>query len=210
MSEEKKDANQTPNVAAGNTKPTSDQGDKTPPANSPDHRIKVAGDKEELAKAAKAALKKSQDKVILVPVDFSPHAEAALVFAAELAEAMSASLVVLHVVHDPGEMPGYYSRLVKKKRVDRIQDIAREVFDDFMKHAISKHRGHKAIRKSQGLMVTGLPVTRILEVAEKVKPMMLVMGSQGRTGLKHLFLGSKAEQVVQLCPMPVTIVKHTL
>jgi nucleotide-binding universal stress UspA family protein len=37
---------------------------------------------------------------------------------------------------------------------------------------------------------------------------MVVMGSQGRTGLKHLFLGSKAEQVVHLCPTPVTIVKQ--
>ena len=31
--------------------------------------------------------------------------------------------------------------------------------------------------------------------------------SQGRTGLKHIMLGSKAEQVVNLSPIPVTIVK---
>ena len=36
---------------------------------------------------------------------------------------------------------------------------------------------------------------------------MVVMGSQGRTGLKHLVIGSKAAQIVQLCPVPVTIVK---
>ena len=33
------------------------------------------------------------------------------------------------------------------------------------------------------------------------------MGSRGRTGLQHLLVGSKAERVVQLAPMPVTIVK---
>ena len=33
------------------------------------------------------------------------------------------------------------------------------------------------------------------------------MGSQGRTGLPHLMLGSKAERVVRLAPMPVIIVK---
>jgi len=36
---------------------------------------------------------------------------------------------------------------------------------------------------------------------------MVVVGSQGRTGLKNLIIGSKANQVVQLCPVPVTIVK---
>ena len=53
---------------------------------------------------------KPDKQPILVPVDFSPHAEAALVHAANLAECLQRPLVVLHVVHDPGEMPGYYAR----------------------------------------------------------------------------------------------------
>ena len=56
-------------------------------------------------------------------------------------------------------------------------------------------------------MVLGLPVTRILEVAEALAPLMVVMGSHGRTGLDNLIIGSKAAQVVQLCSFPVTIVK---
>ena len=36
---------------------------------------------------------------------------------------------------------------------------------------------------------------------------MVVMGSAGRTGLSRFLLGSKAEQVLRLCPVPVTIVK---
>jgi nucleotide-binding universal stress UspA family protein len=36
---------------------------------------------------------------------------------------------------------------------------------------------------------------------------MIVMGSKGRTGLSHILLGSKAEQIVRLSPIPVTIVK---
>ena len=50
-------------------------------------------------------------------------------------------------------------------------------------------------------------MTRILEVAEKLEAIMIVVGSQGRTGLPHLLLGSKAERVAQLSPIPVTIVK---
>lgn len=182
---------------------------KDPPANPSDiPAVQIADDKTKVAKVAKAARKKSEGNLILVPVDFSAHSEAALVFAAELAEMISATLMVLHVVHDPGEMPGYYSKLVKKKRVDRIQDIAKEVFDDFTKQVISDHPKLKAMRTAENVMVIGLPVTRILQVVEKVNPFMVVMGSQGRTGLKHLFIGSKAEQIVQLCPVPVTIVKR--
>lgn len=202
------DLPEAPGAGATGTAPQAGTAAEPPTEDMSMQSIHVADDKAKLEKVAKAARKKRNAEVILVPIDFSAHSEAALTFASRLAESMAARLLILHVVHDPGEMPGYYSKLVKKKRVDRIQDIAKEVFDDFMKHAVSEHPDLKAIRKAEKLMVIGLPVTRILQVVEKVEPMMVVMGSQGRTGLKHLFLGSKAEQLVQLCPVPVTIVKH--
>lgn len=169
--------------------------------------VQVATDHEQITKLTKDALKKSGEQIILVPVDFSDHSEAALVRAAKFAEMMPATLIVLHVVHDPGEMPGYYSKLMKKKRVARIQDMAAEAFEDFMAHMLKAHPHLKPLRKAETLLVIGLPVTRILQVVDKLNPVMVVMGSQGRTGLKHILLGSKAEQVVQLCPVPVTIVK---
>ncbi len=57
--------------------------------------------------------------------------------------------------------------------------------------------------------MVGLPITRILEVAEEIGAQLIVMGSHGRTGLPHLLLGSKAEKVAQLSPIPVTIVKNS-
>ena len=56
--------------------------------------------------------------VILVPVDFSAHSQAALVFAAQLAKHLDASLLVLHVVHDPAEEPGYYKRRGKNNCIE--------------------------------------------------------------------------------------------
>ncbi len=171
-------------------------------------KIMVAETKFMLAKLVKKVRKRPGDKLIMVPVDFSDPSTDALIFAAELADSLSAPLLVLHVVHDPGEMPGYYAKLVKKKRVDRIQDVAQEVFNEFLKTAINENPKLKSLRSATNLLVMGLPVTRILQLAEKLEPFLVVMGSQGRTGLKHLFLGSKAEQVVQLCHVPVTIVKQ--
>jgi nucleotide-binding universal stress UspA family protein len=167
----------------------------------------LADSSKEVRRRAEAVRHAADGGIILVPVDFSEHSEAALIKASEYAQAMSASLVVLHVVHDPGEMPGYYAKLIKKKRVTRIQDMAAEAFDQFMNRASDEDPQNERLREADRLMVSGLPVTRILEVVDYLDPMMVVMGSQGRTGLKHLVIGSKAAQIVQLCPVPVTIVK---
>ncbi len=144
---------------------------------------------------------------LLVPVDFSRHSEAALMEACRLAEYMDAPLVILHVVHDPEDMPGYYTRVTKKKHLLRIEDAAAEMFNAFLKRVASDNPDCKQLKKPDTMIVVGLPVTRILEVAEKIDARMVVMGSQGRSGFQHMVLGSKAERVAQLCPVPVTIVK---
>lgn len=170
-------------------------------------KVYLAKTSAEIGERAQAARSKTGAGVILVPVDFSAHSEAALVHACELADMMQAVIMVLHVVHDPGEMPGYYSKLIKKKRVGRIQDTAAEVFHDFMASAVEAHPNLGSLRDAEQLMVIGLPVTRILEVVEALNPTMVVVGSQGRTGMQHLIIGSKATQIIQLCPVPVTVVK---
>lgn len=169
--------------------------------------VHLATSSVDLNERAKAASSKSGGNTILVPVDFSDHSKAALMQGCEFAQLMGASLIVLHVVHDPGEMPGYYAKLVKKKRSIRMQDVAAEAFQEFIAGTIEAYPDCAELREAELLMVIGLPVSRILEVVNGLKPIMVVMGSQGRTGLKNLVIGSKAAQIVQLCPVPVTIVK---
>lgn len=143
---------------------------------------------------------------ILVPVDFSPHSEEALLFAAELANRLAAPLTILHVIHDPADSPGYYSQK-DPKYPRRIPDIAADMMAEFIKKIAEANPELDNILQAEIKLVTGLPVSRILEVAEQYNPQMVIMGSKGRTGLAHLLLGSKAEQVVRLCPSPVTIIK---
>jgi len=144
---------------------------------------------------------------ILVPIDFSENSETALLQAAELCEALKAKLVVLHVVHDLSQAPGFYAEKVKKKQLRRMEDIAAEMLQEFMADIRKKHDKLTALQQADSLLVMGIPVTRILETAGKLNACMIVMGSQGRTGLSHILLGSKAEQVVRLAKIPVLIVK---
>ena len=150
---------------------------------------------------------KPETAPILVPVDFSPYSEAALVYAVKLAKCLGQPVVVLHVVHDPGVMPGYYSRALKKKQVHRIEDGAADMLGEFLKDVVARHPHLRELRGLESLLVKGLPSSRILEVAEQSKADLIVLGSKGLTGLKHLLIGSVAERVVHLARIPVTVVK---
>lgn len=150
---------------------------------------------------------KGGKKPILVPVDFSVHSKAALLKACELADCTGQRIVILHVVHDPAEMPGYYNRATKKKKIAHIQDLAQEAFDVFVRETIEQNPNLKCLQKAQTMLVKGIPGNRILEVIDLTKASMVVMGSQGRTGMQHIMLGSKAEHIVRLSPVPVMIIK---
>ncbi len=144
---------------------------------------------------------------ILVPVDFSSTSEAALLHAAGLADCLERMLLVLHVVHDPGTMPGYYSRALKKKQLHRIEDGAESMLSEFMQEIIERHPQIARLSELKSQLVTGLPASRIIEVATKTEASMIVIGSKGLTGLKRLLVGSVAEQVVHLARVPVLVVK---
>jgi nucleotide-binding universal stress UspA family protein len=144
---------------------------------------------------------------ILVPVDFSPHSAAALVWAAKMSDCLGAPLRVLHVAHDPESAPGYYVRSKRKKHLRRIEEAAAEMMAEFLAQVAKDNPHIEPLQDLESMLVLGIPVTRILEIADRIGASAIVMGSQGRTGLPHLLLGSKAERVAQLSPVPVTIVK---
>jgi len=146
--------------------------------------------------------------ILLVAVDFTPFSEEALLFAANLAECIKAKLLVLHVIHDPAEAPGFYAQKGKKKKyLSTMEEAANEMMDEFLKKIRKAHPGLIPLKNASPLLVVGTPVTRIIEIAKKKKAKMIFVGSHGRTGLSHLLVGSKAERVVQLSPIPVVVVK---
>lgn len=146
---------------------------------------------------------------ILVAVDFSADSEAAVVWASRYAALVGADLLVLHVIHDPGEAPGYYRRS-DKDALRPMEDVAKEMLEEFLETVRRKHSEVAGVKELKTELVRGIPATRILEAAESADAALIVMGSRGRTGLPHLLLGSKAERVVQMSPRPVTIVKSEI
>jgi nucleotide-binding universal stress UspA family protein len=144
---------------------------------------------------------------VLVAVDFSADSEEAVMWASREADRLQAKLVILHVVHDPAASPGFYRHL-DEDWLRPMADVAKEMLDTFLAKVRAADPSSPALASAESKLVPGLPAGRIVEVAGAIDARLVVVGSRGRTGLPHILLGSVAERVVQLAPMPVVVVKQ--
>lgn len=138
---------------------------------------------------------------ILAPIDFSESADAVVEWAAHLAEEHGSEIVLLHVYHLPVEFQQVEGAYLPADFWTSIKD-----------EASNKLAEHGARLRERGLMVEeitreGYPATVIEEEVGHSRADMVVIGSHGRTGLKHMLLGSIAERVVQRAPCPVLTIK---
>lgn len=141
---------------------------------------------------------------ILVPVDYSEGSGAALAYAATLSQELGASLDVVHV----WDRPAYVSETVLvgpagEKRP--LTELIRENAEAEMTSFIARANLPAGIALETRLL-SGNPAARILEELALGKHELLVVGTHGRTGLRHLLLGSVAEKLVRLAPVPVLTV----
>ena len=145
------------------------------------------------------------DRTILVPVDFSPAAQEALHFALQLAACSSRRLVVLHVVHEDIDQQ-HYPRNSARDRILPLDEIAENLLQRFMVDMRERHPGDAALANAGMMVVSGLPATRITEIAQRIGAGLIVMGCNGRSGLARLLAGSVSEKVARDSRVPVTIV----
>jgi nucleotide-binding universal stress UspA family protein len=133
---------------------------------------------------------------ILVPHDFSESADAALELATELAAAQGSRLDVLHVVepfHPPPEVVTWLREAEQiGPQLKRLEAV------------VAARVGRRRVR-FQCNVVVGYPVNAILEAARDVD--LIVMATQGRTGIPHLLIGSVAERVVRHATKPVLTIR---
>ena len=119
---------------------------------------------------------------------------------------MQTPVLVLHVVHDSTVAPDYY-QIDDGDWLAPLEEAAEARMQQFVEEMQKAGSGFKSMESLEPRLTVGQPVPKILEVAEEIDARLIVMGSQGLTGLAHLLIGSKAEQVVRMSKIPVTIVK---
>ena len=148
----------------------------------------------------------SDQRPILVAVDFSDDSMAALHWACEYSLDSGVPLVLLHVVHDPVSSPGFY-QADSGDNLQSMQEVAETKMASFLEEAQRTGPDESALKGVGTRFVAGLPAGRIIEMADRMNARLIVMGSKGLSGLPHVLLGSVAERVVQQAQQPVTVVK---
>lgn len=134
---------------------------------------------------------------ILCPVDFSPHSRDALRYAVVTAERVGGAVTVMFV-DDPLLLNASSGSAAERRR---FIERARTDLTRFVEGATA------AIRPSPGeialVVTTGKPADEILRAARRLRSDLIVMGTQGRSGFKKLFLGSTTEQVLRRASIPI-------
>ena len=139
---------------------------------------------------------------ILVPVDFSDHSSRALDYALELAKKFGSEVRLLHSypINVAGISP--YG-LVLPESFDRdIREAAAKQLDEWAA------RAREAGIEVKTTVTPQFPSEAIARQAEEVGADLIVMGTRGLTGLKHVMLGSVAERTLRISPCPVLTLKH--
>jgi nucleotide-binding universal stress UspA family protein len=145
-------------------------------------------------------------RTFLVPYDFSAHSHAALAAALELAKRLDAEVHVLHVVLTPSYPYAYgvHPAAAAHLPIDTVE--LREAALRSLDQMIAKLGPSSPQPKPRVVEGTAIADT-IQAVAEQLGADLIVMGTHGRTGLAHVFLGSVAERTLRKAPCPVMTVQ---
>jgi nucleotide-binding universal stress UspA family protein len=144
-------------------------------------------------------------KKILFPTDFFPCAEQALEHALYLAKKYEAELHMLHAtVHYEGDIHNPAACFYDLEEIDqRMKDLAIMEMKSMI-NSRAEALDHIVMEQKQGQSAADV----ILKYADRNNIDLIVMGTHGRRGLGHLFLGSVAEEVVRLATCPVLTIRE--
>jgi nucleotide-binding universal stress UspA family protein len=144
---------------------------------------------------------------ILVPHDFSSSANQATAIARDEAKANGGAIVLLHVIELPYQLgpdavivpPETGAPIsVRQYAIESAETHLQDIADRLTREGVT----------ATGVIKIGVPVDEINQAVEEHKIDLVVMGTHGRTGLRHLMAGSVTERVVRTCTVPVLTTRH--
>jgi nucleotide-binding universal stress UspA family protein len=138
-------------------------------------------------------------KSVLVASDFSEASSAALELAVAVAKANGADLTILHVV----ELPALPEGMPPVDLITPMSEAASVKLGALLGAVLTR------LPSARQLLAVGSPWEQILDSAGQVGADLIVVGTHGRRGMRHALMGSVAERVVRMAPVPVLTVRGT-
>lgn len=140
-------------------------------------------------------------QTILVPTDLSAYSLSALQYAVEIAKLFQAKITVLHVYEHKKPSTKETGEAQKKELREKEDQSIREQLSRLLVN-------YNVVEQSLRVLVKhGSPVRGIVYTARDIPADLIVMSTHGRTGLRHVMMGSVAEKVVRYSICPVLTIK---
>jgi nucleotide-binding universal stress UspA family protein len=145
-------------------------------------------------------------KKILAPTDLSTFSAKGLVYAANLAKALAAQVIVCHVVRTEEFVA--HARLLEssitaskvEEQLVQLRDSHRELLHEFVKRHLSPSVQEVVIKET---IEMGEPDDLIVDWANDNSIDVIVISTHGRSGLSRMILGSVTEKVLRKARCPV-------
>lgn len=140
-------------------------------------------------------------KKILCPIDFSPCSTYALNYAIDLSLKDQASLYLIYVIethiNNVGDVVGQIDLSLEDHQTDNLKMRLINLIPGKTREKVYVDT----------FIVKGVPFVEIIKAAKDKQIDLIIMGTHGRTGLKHILIGSVAERVIQKAPCPVLSIR---
>jgi nucleotide-binding universal stress UspA family protein len=140
-------------------------------------------------------------KRILVPTDFSEHAEHALKVAAQIAKKNNSEITILHMLELPHQTNDAIFGGVSIPETMLFMQKANETLDKVSNSPFL-----------EGISITEMvkmdkPINGITQISKEQDIDLIIMGSHGSSGMEELLIGSNTEKVVRNSEVPVLVIK---
>lgn len=139
-------------------------------------------------------------KTIIVTTDFSASSLNAANYAADMALAINADILLLHVY----QLPVSYSEVAVPLTEDDIMENCEQNMKELRTHLVKRTENKITIDTKVRIGIFFFP--ELKKICESVKPYTVVMGSQGTTAAEHLILGSHTAHAIKHLMWPLITV----
>lgn len=143
-------------------------------------------------------------KKVLFCTDFSENSDLAFSYAFGISRRDGGALYIMHVMPYPNNYPHYIEGYLSSEEWEKVEKASREAIDKSFEYMyLSKIKD-----KSSVFVITrsGREDEEVIGFAKEEKIDIIVVGTHGRTGIKHALLGSVAERIIRQSSVPVLVV----